>query len=167
MSRNREQLIIDELKNGSSDVLLYLTQRYFQSSRRWLRTKGIRDADTPDVFSSALLDMMREIQERKPVVQLDIQKYLFSKIKEGVSNYKARMAATTALDMNSIQRIAERCFSALDEQAQKVLSAYYSDNFSYEELAVHLAYSNPAIAENEVNRQMNRFEGIVKAAMEN
>ena len=166
MSRLKDQEIIDDLKNGSTDLLLYLTKRYFQSSRRWLRSKGVRDADTPELFSDALVLLMREVQEKKPHGPVDFQKYLFVKIREVLKNYKAKADLPEAISIPSPSQLASRCFNALDEDAQQLLTAYFADNLSYEEIAVLFQLSNPAIAEHEVSRQMRKLEEIVKVALE-
>lgn len=166
MSRIKEQSVIDELKNGSTDILLYLTQQYFQSSRRWLRSKGVRDADTPQLFSKAVINLMRELQAKKPSAPVDMEKYIFTKINEALSAYKVKTTeGDERMQISGIQLTA-RCFAALDDDARKLLSAYYADNLTFEELAVRFEFSNPVIAEFEVNRQMKKLEGIVKVAME-
>ena len=47
-----------------------------------------------------------------------------------------------------------------------MLTAYFADNLSYEEIAVLFQLSNPAIAEHEVSRQMRKLEEIVKVTLE-
>jgi len=57
MGRYSNKQLITEIQNGREEVLVYLAKKYFQTSRRILRTKGVRDSQTPDIFSRVLVNV--------------------------------------------------------------------------------------------------------------
>lgn len=161
MSRYTAEEIRSGLKNGSRDVLFYLARRYFQTSRRWLRTKGFRDADTPMIFSDALVRLMREAQQKQFPAQTEIRE-LFSNVLRNYVRELRRQAMEGENDDPAAERqeVIARCFNVLDGPRQQLLTGRYADRLSFEELATRLGYSNAIIAEAELDRSFFSLEQI-------
>ena len=166
MAKFSDKEVLQGLKNGSTEVLLYLTKRFYQSSRRWLRTKGIRDTDTPGLFTDAIIRMMRDVQRKSVPNQVQPGAYLFDVLKAQLKDHKLMRAASELEQHQELQqqRVAA-CFSILDEASRQLLSAYYADRMNFEEIAARFDYSNPVIAEFEVNKAMRQLETLVKARL--
>ena len=54
------------------------------------------------------------------------------------------------------------CVAIQDDDTRKLLFARYAERLSFEQIAVRFAYSNPVIAQFEINKAMNRLEDIVR-----
>ena len=65
MAKYSNEEIISAIINGQEDVLFYLNRKYFETARRWLRRKGILDSKTPEIFSTILVRVYREIQQSR------------------------------------------------------------------------------------------------------
>lgn len=166
MARFTHKEILNGLRSGSKEVLSHLTKRYYQSSRRWLRTKGIRDADTPAFFAGALLRFLREAQQRNLPEQTVPSEQLFVHLKNQLKEH--RMVQPTVAGMSpqeEQQEIVAHCFSILDESARELLMAHYADRLNFEQLASRFQLSNPVIAEFEVDKAMKQLEHIVRARL--
>ena len=64
MARYSNEEIVSALINGQEDILFYLNRKYFETARRWLRRKGTPDAQTPEIFTTVLVNVYREIQRK-------------------------------------------------------------------------------------------------------
>lgn len=166
MARFSDKEVLQGLKNGSTEILFYLSKRFFQSSRRWLRTKGIRDTDTPGLFADALIRMMRDVQRKSIPGQVQPGTYLFNVLKSQLQDHKLMRASDEHEQQQEVklQRVAA-CFSILDTDSQQLLTAYYADRMNFEEIAARFDFSNPVIAEFEVNKAMRQLETLAQARL--
>ena len=155
------------MRNASDDALLYVCKSYFQSVRRWLRKKGVADADTPVLFSKILTDLVRDIQEKKLSGPVDFEVLLRDAIDRRLSLFKSERRQTgTESNVPPIVEVAGRCYNALDIDARRLLEGYHIEGLNYEQLAAKYGYGNASIAEFEVNRQMSKLEGLVHISLE-
>lgn len=61
--------------------------------------------------------------------------------------------------------IVAGCVNLMEVDNRRLLAARYAENLSYEQIAVRFEYSNPVIAQFEVNKAMNQLEGIARARL--
>lgn len=164
MGRYSNQEIITSIQNGEEDVLFYLTGKYFQSSRRWLRRKGVKDSETPSVFSNILLNVFREVQKNDFSKNNDVEIFFFNTLKEELINIHATGNEKTEKQEEDAQIVA-RCFSILSDESKKILSERYVENLSFEQIASRENFSNPVIAEFEFTKAFSQFESIIKSRL--
>ena len=164
MARYSNQEIITSIQNGEEDVLFYLTGKYFQSSRRWLRRRGIQDSKTPSVFSIVLLKVYREIQKSDFSKNNDVEILFFNSLKEELNQSLANEKEKTQKPEEEIEIIA-RCFHILSDESKKILSERYVENLSFEHIASKENFSNPVIAEFEFTKAYSQFENIIKSRL--
>lgn len=169
MSRHTNEDIISSIINGQEDILFYLNRKYFETARSWLRRKGMADSQTPEIFSTVLVRVYREIQESRISSNMPFEPYLFNALKEFLREEKM-IRKENRLQLvpvfSDIQReIVAECTGIMDEDSRKLLAARYAEKLSYEQIAARFEYSNPVIAQFEVNKAMNQLEGIVRARL--
>ncbi len=163
MSRLSNQQIITSIQNGDETVLFYLSKRYFEAARKLLRRRGYRNKDTPKVFGKILIDVCREIQRNKISPNVDFEHFLFNSIRDHLTDTDAVKAEANFLPGE--KEIIISCFSIVDEQSRKILTARYCENLSFELIAARLEFSNPVIAHFEFNKAFAVFENIVRARL--
>lgn len=164
--RTNNSAIITSIQNGDEKILFSLTRKYYQSARRWLRQKGIPDKDTPSVFSRVLIQVFKEIKSHPGSSNIDFESFFFNALK----NYSGELKAERKLKINKIDapedlKIAVACFSIMDEQARSLLSARYHEDMSFEQIAARFNYSNPVIAQFEVNKAYQQLAHIVSVRL--
>ncbi|MFM2207136.1 MAG: hypothetical protein RL213_1111 [Bacteroidota bacterium] len=166
MSRYSDQELRYGLRNGSREILFYLGSRYFQTSRRWLRSKGFRDADTPSIFAEAVVRMLRELQQKQLPGHLEVREFLANVLRNYVRDLKRTAAADPATEATE-ERIeaAARCFSILDEDRRRLLSGRYADRLNFEQLAERIGFGNAVIAEAELYKALDNLEHILQARL--
>ncbi len=166
MAKLSNKEIISGMKNGSREVLFYLSGRYFQSSRRWLRTKGIRDSDTPSLFSDAVIRFLRDVQQRDFPEQIEPGEYLFSTLKNQLKDHRLmRVEGASDEHLERQLEIVADCFSILETTSRQILAAYYADGLNFEQLAARFNLPNPVVAEFEVDKSIKQLDQIVKARL--
>ena len=166
--RNNEEMI-SSIKKGDEKVLSVLTKKFFQSSRKQLRQKGIKDSETPAAFAQILVNLYREIQQSNLSIHLDLEKYLFASINQFLEKEKQRSRKTSSqyiLPSTETEKEAvAACYSILDDNTRKLLSRRYCEKLSFEEIAARFDYSNPVIAQFEVNKALLQLQKVSMARL--
>ena len=165
MSRYSNQQIFNAILNGEEEVLFYLTKKYFESSRRWLRRNGCRDSDTPAIFSNVLVSVWGEIQQNNFSPKVDFELFFFNSLREFFKNQKPDKNHNQESIESKQKEVIGSCFSILDESSRKILSARYAEKLSFEQIAVRLNFSNPVIAHFEFDRAFSQFEKIARTRL--
>jgi DNA-directed RNA polymerase specialized sigma24 family protein len=164
MPRYSNPEIISAIHNGNEEVLFYVSRKFFQPARRWLRRKGVPDEKTPEIFISILLKVFREIQQQRLSVHIDFESFLFNSLDDHFRQEKTKgrdeRFKTESSFSDENKEIVAQCVSILDEENRKLLFSRYAEKLSFEQIAVRFNYSNPVIAQFEVNKAMNRLEAI-------
>src|SRR5436190_6760144 len=110
MKRYTNREIIDEIQNGKDDVLFYLSKRFFHTSRRWLIRNGCSDANTPDVFSNALVEVCKEIHQNKLSPNVDFENFFSNYLKEYYKNFKLSGKKNPVNNESRENEIVSSCF---------------------------------------------------------
>jgi DNA-directed RNA polymerase specialized sigma24 family protein len=161
MARYSNQQLISSIKNGEQDVLFYITKKYYQSARRWLRRNGHVDADTPVIFSRVLVNTCREIQGKDFSLNVDFEKFFFNSLHE----YNLRPEENELANSGTDVTITANCFSILDETSRKILADRYVEGLSFEEIADRRNFSNSSIAQFECDKAFYQLENITKVRL--
>ncbi|MBP6334577.1 MAG: hypothetical protein KA444_03820 [Bacteroidia bacterium] len=166
MARYSNPEIISDIQNGKEEVLFYVSQKFFQPARRWLRRKGVPDDKTPQIFISVLVTLFREIQQQHLSIHIDFESYLFNSLEEFFKQEKtkskhSRYIQSTVYSDSQKEAVA-KCVEIQDDDDRKILFSRYAEKLSFEQIAVRFNYSNPVIAEFEVNKAINRLDAIVR-----
>ncbi len=166
MSRYNNKQLITEIQNGNEEVLVYLAKKYFQTARRTLRVKGVKDSETPDVFSMVLIKTWLNILHHKFPSSIEFETFLFNSLQEYVYETKEKkrnnQLRSEAVFPDQQKAVVAQCVSILDEGGRNLVHAYYAEQLSFEKIAERFNYSNAVIAQHEVYKAMNQLEGIVK-----
>lgn len=166
MSKYSNPEIITDIQNGKEEVLFYVSKKFFQPSRRWLRRKGVPDDKTPEIFVSVLLQLFREIQQQHLSIHVEFESYLQNSLEEYLKQEKTKSKKQRYIlepIYSDQQKMAvSKCVEIQDDDIRKLLFSRYAEKLSFEQIAVRFDFSNPVIAQFEVNKAMNRLEDMVR-----
>lgn len=165
MASFTNQQVIQSIKNGEEDILFYLTKKYFNSSRRWLRRSGCRDSETPAIFGRVMVNVFGEIQRNNISTNVDFEQFLNNSLREHFKILKTEIPKERDLNTSEEKEIIRSCFSILNENSRKILAARYSEKLSFEQIAARMDFSNPVIAQFEFNKAFSQFEKISRARL--
>ena len=166
MSRFNNKELIAGIQNGNEEIIVYLSEKYFPYARKLLRTKGISDSSTPEFFSNVLVKVCFDVIRHQLPTSIELETFFFNSLNDVVheekKNKHANRMKVEADWMHSQVEVVAQCVSILDEQSIKLVQAYYAERLSFETMAVRFNYSNPVIAQHEVNKAIAQLEGIVR-----
>ena len=165
MASFTNQQVIQSIKNGEDEILFYLTKKYFNSSRRWLRRRGFRDSETPAIFGRVMVNVFGEIQRNNISTNVDFEQFFTNSIREYSKILKTENPKERELNTSEEKEIIRACFSILDETSRKILAARYSEKLTFEQIAARMDFSNPVIAQFEFNKAFSQFEKISRARL--
>ena len=155
--------IISSIQNDDEQVLLYLSKKYFESSRRAIRRAGFPDSSTPEIFSSTLVKTCREIQHNRLTGNVDFEQFYYNVLNEEISLLKEAGIGEINMPVDKDVKVSAHCFSVLDDAARKIIAARFVEKLSFEQIASRFNFSNPVIAQFEFNKAYRQFETIVRA----
>jgi len=161
VKRYSEGEIISEINNGNREVLVYLARKYFPSSRRLLRIRGFHDEQTPGIFSDVLVNVYLKLQQQQ-FEYIDFESYFLHALNDQIRTLKERGKEVHESEVIQPVDIASHCVTIMDDQSQQLLYSRVAGKMSYERIRDKFQFSNPVIAQYEVNKALNQLEGIVK-----
>jgi hypothetical protein len=164
VKRYSEGEIISEINNGNRDILVYLARKYFPSSRRLLRIKGFDDDQTPGIFADVLVKAYLKLQQQQ-LEYIDFESYFVHALNDHIRILKEQGKDVDDSNPGQPVNIVSQCVSIMDEQSQQLLYSRVAGKMSYEQIRNKFQFSNPVIAQYEVNKALNQLEGIVKLRM--
>ena len=128
--------------------------------------KGMKDSQTPDIFSRVLIKVWLDILHHKFSSSIELETFFFNSLQDKVNEIKEKKSfnqpGTQEVFSEQQRSVVAQCVSILDETDRNLVHAYYAEQLSYEKIAGRFNYSNAVIAQHEVYKAMNQLEGIVK-----
>ena len=163
MNSSANKKLVAEFKGGNDDVVSVAARKFFPSARKFLRMKGVRDKFTPQAFADSLVAVLLEIRRNKVSELADFNGILNSALgREAEALRSFRRAGTDEVTEDTNADVAAQCVSVLDAASKQLLYLRYGERKSFEEIAAILNFSNPVIAQFEVEKAYRQLEGIVK-----
>ena len=167
--RINKKEIISEIKFNNEAVLPVLAKKYFSAARRILRMNGLKDRDTPEVFSQVLAHVYMTIQQEHIPLNIDFEDYFFKALRERIDRFKEERKTKKQLKFSDLtddkNKVAADCVAILDGQSQAVIYARVIEKLSYEQMAERFRFASPVAAQQEFNKAFNQLEGIVKVRL--
>src|SRR5438128_732350 len=94
--------IISEIKLNNEDVLPLLAKKYFPSCRRIIRINGLKDSQTPEVFSEVLAHVYLTIQQHQVPDNIDFEDYFFRSLYEWIGRIKEERKTKSKLKFSDL-----------------------------------------------------------------
>jgi hypothetical protein len=167
--RVNKKEIISEIKFNNEGVLPVLAKKYFPASRRIIRINGLRDSETPEVFSKVLAHVYLTIQQEHIPYNIDFEDYFFTTLHEWIDKIKQERKSKTKLKFTDLisdkNKVAADCVAILDEQYQQLIYARVIEKLTYEKIAERFRFTSAVMAQQEFNKAYNQLESIVKVRM--
>jgi hypothetical protein len=168
MRVNKKELI-SEIKFNNEAVLPVLAKKYFPSSRRIIRMNGLKDRETPEVFSKVLAHVYLTIQQEHIPYNIDFEDYFYTTLHEWIDKIKEERKAKARLKFSDLvsdkNKVAADCVRILDEQSQQLIYARVIEKLTYEKIAERLRLTSAVTAQQQFNKAYNQLESIVKVRM--
>jgi DNA-directed RNA polymerase specialized sigma24 family protein len=171
MNSNKNRKLVDEIKNGSDDVLVYLAANYFKAAQKVIRSRGFRDSASPEIFTDVLIKVWLAVRQPEVPSNIEFDTFFFNSLNDYLAEQKKKkknkLIDPAELMKKQQAEIVARCVLIMDEDLIRLLTARYAEQLSFEKIAQRFNYNNAVIAQHELNKAVHQLEGIVKLRMNN
>lgn len=182
-SKDLEEKIYNSLKNNDGWAFYYINMTYLPSVIQYIKLHGGTKEDAEDVVQDAILVLINNVNEGKYQLQeaTKIKTYFIGICKNIWKEHlrkKARYATFTDFDfkiedfegynflyeitefeaLTERQKIVLEVFDLASETCKKVLSYFYFKNFSHEEIAEKMGFSNAESSKTQKNKCLKKLK---------
>jgi ATP phosphoribosyltransferase len=153
--------LLEGIRHDDSSVMAAAAKKYFPSCRKYLRMKGVRDAGTPEAYARAFAGVIAEVRAGRISELADFGSILHQAMLREVEKIREQAAGNLSGGLAVSPDVVAQCVAVLDEDIQRLLMLRFAERKSYEEIALASNFSNPVIAEFEVERAYQQLQRMV------
>jgi len=172
---------ISNEKNLNS-AILFLYQRYCESTRSFIMSYGGNQQDADDVFQETVIAFIDTVTKGKYRQEASVKTFLASvarhiwfnelKKKERAGLREKRFESTRDQQQEDVsQQIGDLeqrqqlrdIMQQLGEPCQTILLLFYYENLSMKEITHHLPYENEQVVRNKKYKCLQQLTGMIKA----
>lgn len=168
-----ETEIFERICRGDEKALEIVYQKYYRMMTKMVITNSGTEEEARDVYQEALVVFWQKARSGKLVLTSKMSTYIYSvcqnlwrkelERKKRLS-HEARDTAEQ-MDMDSPERakIIAKCLDQLGDTCRKVLTLYYFEELSMQEIADQLGFANTDTAKTKKYKCKQKLDELVKA----
>jgi RNA polymerase sigma factor (sigma-70 family) len=166
--------IIARISSGDEKALDYLYRKYYKMMVKLVLNNSGSEDEAKDIFQEALIVFWQKVSSGNLVLTSKISTYLYSIClnqwrKE--LDRKSRISTTEEkeefeiIDNDKAERIkiVNDCINALGDNCKKILTYYYFDGLSMNDIADKLGYANTDTAKTKKYKCKKRLDLLIKS----
>ena len=169
----KDQEVIARMSKGDEKALDYLYRKYYRMMVKLVVTNNGSEQEAKDIFQDALIVFWQKVTSGNLVLTSKISTYLYSiclNLWRKELDRKARMVneekdGIELIDEDRKERIKiiNECVNALGENCRKILTYYYFDGLSMNDIAEKLGYANTDTAKTKKYKCKKRLDQLIKS----
>jgi len=155
----KEEQLIQELRDGQERAFSYLYREIYSNTFHYITNNSGTGEDAEDIFQEALIVLVRKLREQSFELNVKVSSYLYAvvtkmwlyKLRSRKGIYEDSDFLENQVDPNNYFEggdnqeshfaIVEHTMSILKEECRKMLSLFYFERKSMNEIAGILGYS--------------------------
>ena len=163
------------IKKGNEQAIDYLYVKYFKMMSNMIIKNSGTEYEARDIYQDALIVFWQKVIQDKLLLTSKISTYLYSicqnlwrkelekkkrlsyEEKDGLQNDEQ------AYDQNEKNSLIAQCIDKLGDSCKKVLTYYYFDGLSMQDIADQLGFSSPDTAKTKKYKCKKELDKIVKS----
>ena len=168
----RDDKILDRIKKGDESAIDVLYKKNFRMMANLvIRNSGTED-DAKDIFQDALIIFWQKIRNKELVLTSKISTYLYSVCnnlwrkelvrKSRESNEEVDSAEYVDYEQGERINAIRKCVDSMGDTCREVLSLYYFDGLSMNDIAERMGFSNSNTAKTKKYKCKQELDRIVK-----
>lgn len=168
-----EKKIFDRIREGDEKALELLYTKYYRMMTRLVITNSGTEDEARDIYQEALIIFWQNARSGKLVLTSRISTYIFSicqnlwrkelERKKRLSHEQVDTAVTIDFETTEKAKIIARCIDQLGETCKKVLTYYYFDGMSMQDIADRLGFANTNTAKTKKYKCKKKLDQLVKS----
>ena len=168
-----EKELFDRICQGDEKALEFIYKKYYRMMTKLVITNSGTEDEARDVYQDALVVFWQKARSGNLVLTSKISTYVYSICqnlwrkeldrKKRLSNEEKDSAESLDLDGPEREKIIARCMEQLGETCRKVLTYYYFDEMSMQEIADKLGFANTDTAKTKKYKCKQKLDELIKA----
>lgn len=165
--------IVARMKDGDESALEYLYQKYYRMMIKLVTSNSGTEYEAKDIYQEALIVLWQKAVSGNLVLTSKLSTYLYSicqNLWRKELDRKSRLSSEThdkteymEHDRDERVRIIRECIEQLGDTCQKVLTYYYFDGMSMNDIADKLNFSSTDTAKTKKYKCKKRLDQLVKS----
>jgi RNA polymerase sigma factor (sigma-70 family) len=172
-SSMNEQETFERIKGGDEKTLEFLYKKYYRMMTKLVITNSGTEEEARDVYQDALIVFWQKATSGNLVLTSKISTYIYSICqnlwrkeldrKKRLSNEEKDAAVSLDTDTAEREKIIAQCIDQLGDTCKKVLTYYYFEEMSMQDIADKLGFANTDTAKTKKYKCKKKLDELVKA----
>ena len=168
-----EKELFQRISKGDEKALEFLYSKYYRMMTKMVITNSGTEDEARDIYQDALIVFWQKATSGKLVMTSKISTYIYSICqnlwrkeldrKKRLSNEEKDVAVTQDTETEERNRIIAQCIDQLGETCKKVLTYYYFEEMSMQDIAEKLGFANTDTAKTKKYKCKKKLDELIKA----
>ncbi|MFN6944399.1 MAG: RNA polymerase sigma factor [Cytophagaceae bacterium] len=168
----KDQEIIEKIRKGDESALDYLYQKHYRMMMKLILKNNGSEDEAKDIYQDALIVLWQKAMKPDFVLTAKISTFLYSicmnlwrkelERKGRHSNEESNEVDFINIEQKEKVEIINKCISDLGETCKKILTYYYFDQMSMNDIAQILGFANADTAKTKKYKCKKELDNRVK-----
>jgi RNA polymerase sigma factor (sigma-70 family) len=168
-----DEEILDKIKSGDESALDYLYRKHYKMMTRLVENNNGSEDEAKDIFQEALIVFWQKAVSSKLILSSKISTYLYSICqnlwrkeldrKTRLSDEEKDTADSYDPDQKERISIINECINELGETCKTLLTLYYFDEMSMNDIADKLGFANADTAKTKKYKCKKELDNLIKS----
>ena len=165
--------IIERIKKGDETALDYLYKKNYRMMVKMIVKNNGSEEEAQDIYQDALIVLWQKALSEDFILTSKLSTYLYSICqnlwrkeldrKSRHSNEEADRPEINDIDKEERIKIVNQCINDLGETCKKILSYYYFDNLSMNDIAEKMGFANSDTAKTKKYKCKKELDNKIKS----
>ena len=169
----KDSEVLTKINNGNEKALDYLYKKYYRMMVKLVMSNNGTEQEAKDIFQDALIVFWQKAASGNLILTSKISTFLYSIClnlwrkeldrKSRLSNEQKETFEVRDDEKEERIRIVRECIDQLGDNCKKILSYYYFDGLSMNDIAEKLGYANTDTAKTKKYKCKKRLDDHIKS----
>lgn len=165
--------ILQKIQDGDEAALEYLYKKNYKMMTRLITNNNGTEDEAKDIYQETIVVFWQKAKQKEFVLTSKISTYLYSVCqnlwrKELERKSKLSHETKDSIEFNNFDQqersnIIHQAINSLGETCRKVLTLYYFDNLSMQEIAEKLGFANSDTAKTKKYKCKKELDDLIKS----
>ena len=168
----KDREILDKIAKGDESALKYLYKKYYRMMTKLVISNNGSEDEAKDIYQDALIVFWQKVIGGQLILTSRISTYLYSVClnlwrkeldrKNRLSHEEKDGAQYMDNDREEREKIIHECIGELGDTCKKILTYYYFEKMSMQDIAEKLDFANTDTAKTKKYKCKKRLDQLVK-----
>ena len=169
----KDNVILEKISRGDEKALEYLYRKYYRMMTNAVIKNNGSEQEAKDIYQDALIVFWQKVISNQLTLTSKISTYLYSVClnlwrkeldrKSRLSREEHDSAEYMNDEAEERKAIIHNCINQLGDTCQKILTYYYFDDMSMQDIANKLGFATTETAKTKKYKCKKRLDNLIKA----